>query len=128
MSLLTPIIQVFNYTLQPVAPFTWFNLSISTLDVVAAFRLCIVLRQIKESLYQQHVSNKGVVSVEPRAFARDLSTTLTVVYGGEVMTGAWRRLGHLSRLIAPQLRSWASPHLSWSLGWSPSFMASCKPS
>ncbi|KAJ7461521.1 hypothetical protein FB451DRAFT_1095822 [Mycena latifolia] len=86
MSLLTPIIQVFNYTLQPVAPFTWFNLSISTLDVVAAFRLCIVLRQIKESLYHQHVSKNGAASIEPKAFARDVSTTLTVVYGGEVMT------------------------------------------
>ncbi|KAJ7112403.1 hypothetical protein C8R43DRAFT_1091484 [Mycena crocata] len=88
MSLLTPIIHVFNYTLQPVAPFTWFNLSISTLDVVAAFRLCIVLRQIKESLYHQHVHvfKKDVKSIEPRSFARDLSTTLTVVYGGEVMT------------------------------------------
>ncbi|KAF7363826.1 hypothetical protein MSAN_01040500 [Mycena sanguinolenta] len=81
--LLTPIIQVFNYTLQPVAPFTWFNLSISTLDVVAAFRLCVVLRQIKESLYRQHVSKNGVETVAPKAFARDVSTTLTVVYGGE---------------------------------------------
>ncbi|KAJ7085698.1 hypothetical protein B0H15DRAFT_1023304 [Mycena belliarum] len=88
MSLLTPIIEVFNYTLQPIAPFTWFNLSISTLDVVAAFRLCIVLRQVKESLYHQHVhvSKKDIASIEPRSFARDLSTTLTVVYGGEVMT------------------------------------------
>ncbi|KAJ6618845.1 hypothetical protein B0H10DRAFT_2028198 [Mycena sp. CBHHK59/15] len=86
MSLLTPIVQVFNYTLQPIAPFTWFNLSISTLDVVAAFRLCIVLRQIKESLYNQHVSKKGLVSIEPKSFTRDVSTTLAVVYGGEVMT------------------------------------------
>ncbi|KAJ6531286.1 hypothetical protein B0H19DRAFT_1191073 [Mycena capillaripes] len=86
MSLLTPTIQVYNYTLQPVAPFTWFNLSISTLDIVAAFRLCIVLRQIKESLYQQHVSKNGAASVAPKSFARDISTTLTVVYGGEVMT------------------------------------------
>jgi hypothetical protein len=101
MSLLTPIIQVFNYTLQPVAPFTWFNLQISTLDIVAAYRLCIVLRQIKESLYQQHVSKKGGASVEPRSFARDVSTTLTVVYGGEVMTGGWRHLWAVSRLIAP---------------------------
>jgi len=85
MSLLAPIISVFNYSLQPVAPFTWFNLSISTLDIIGAFRLCIVLRQIKESLYHQHVHvKKG--SAEPRSFARDVSTTLTVVYGGEVMT------------------------------------------
>ncbi|KAF8205759.1 hypothetical protein K438DRAFT_1715522 [Mycena galopus ATCC 62051] len=84
--LLAPIIQVFNYTLQPIAPFTWFNLSISTIDAVAAFRLCIVLRQIKESLYRAHVSKNGVQTVAPKAFARDISTTLTVVYGGEVMT------------------------------------------
>lgn len=81
--LLTPIIQIFNYTLQPIAPFTWFNISLSTLDVVAAFRLCIVLRQIKESLYRQHVSKNGIETVAPKAFARDISTTLTVVYGGE---------------------------------------------
>ncbi|KAJ6490626.1 hypothetical protein C8R47DRAFT_1123015 [Mycena vitilis] len=86
MSLLNPIIQVFNYTLQPIAPFTWFNLSISTLDVVAAFRLCIVLRQVKESLYHQHVSKNGAHTVAPRAFGRDVATALTVVYGGEIMT------------------------------------------
>jgi hypothetical protein len=79
---------VYNYTLQPVAPFTWFNLPISTLDVVAAFRLCIVLRQIKESLYQQHVS-KNSAAVIPKSFARDVASTLTVVYGGEVMTGLY---------------------------------------
>ncbi|KAJ7217165.1 hypothetical protein GGX14DRAFT_440555 [Mycena pura] len=86
MSLLAPIVQVFDYALQPIAPFTWFNLEISTLDVVAAFRLCLVLRQIKESLHREHVSKKNHGSVEPKSFARDLCTTLTVVYGGEVMT------------------------------------------
>ncbi|KAJ7632981.1 hypothetical protein FB45DRAFT_745575 [Roridomyces roridus] len=85
--LLAPIVGIFQLSLQPVAPFTWFGLSLSTLDVVAAFRLCIVLRQIKEALYRQHVSSgKGLAAVESRAFARDLTTTLTVVYGGEVMT------------------------------------------
>ncbi|KAJ6490628.1 hypothetical protein C8R47DRAFT_1123026 [Mycena vitilis] len=77
MSLLNPIIQVFNYTLQPIAPFMVqpkFNLSISTLDVVAAFRLCIVLRQ------------NGAHTVAPRAFGRDVASALTVVYGGEIMT------------------------------------------
>jgi hypothetical protein len=118
MSLLTPIVQIFNYTLQPIAPFTWFNLSLSTLDVVAAFRLCIVLRQIKEDLYSQHVSKHsklGVVPVvEPKSFARDVSTTLTVVYGGELMTGAWRRpQSRVSCLISRQLRCWVYPRRSW---------------
>ncbi|KAF7322363.1 hypothetical protein HMN09_00014200 [Mycena chlorophos] len=93
MSILTsPIIALFNLTLEPVPPFTWFGLSLSTLDVVAAFRLCIVLRQIKESLYREHVAKRasaGAVqlqTVEPKAFARDWATTLMVVYGGEIMT------------------------------------------
>ncbi|KAJ7074070.1 hypothetical protein C8F01DRAFT_1099122 [Mycena amicta] len=87
MSFLTlPIIHVFNLTLEPIPPFTWFGLSLSTLDVVAAFRLCIVLRQIKEALYREHVS-KRPGGVEARSFVRDWATTLTVVYGGEVMTG-----------------------------------------
>ncbi|CAK5277574.1 unnamed protein product [Mycena citricolor] len=86
MSLLTPIIAIFNAALQPVAPFTWFNISISTLDVAAAFRLCLILRQLKESLHKDHISKHGLKSIESRSFARDVSTTLTVVYGGEVMT------------------------------------------
>ncbi|KAK7038085.1 hypothetical protein R3P38DRAFT_2696570 [Favolaschia claudopus] len=86
--LLTPIIQIFNYSLEPIPPFTWFNLSLSTLDVVAAFRLCIVLRQIKEALYREHVKKHGANTsgLARKAFARDASTVLTVVYGGEVMT------------------------------------------
>lgn len=87
MLLVSPLIQVFQYALQPIAPFTWFGLGISSLDVVAALRLCIVLRQIRESLYAQHVSTKGQGSVENKSFVKDLSTTLTVIYGGEAMTG-----------------------------------------
>jgi hypothetical protein len=126
MSLLTPIIQVYNYTLQPVAPFTWFNLPISTLDAVAAFRLCIVLRQIKESLYQQHVSKNSAAAVAPKSFARDAATTLTVVYGGEVMTGAWRHFVTApSRLIATQRRYCVSPRLSWCQAWCQFSTPSC---
>ncbi|KAF7311328.1 hypothetical protein MKEN_01034500 [Mycena kentingensis (nom. inval.)] len=86
-SLLTaPIIAVYDLSLAPIPPFTWFGLSLSTLDVAAAVRLCLVLRQIKESLYREHVSKRPGHAVEPKSFTRDLSTTLTVVYGGEVMT------------------------------------------
>ncbi len=82
MSLINPIIAVFNYTLQPVAPFTWFGLPITTLDVVAAFRLCLILRQIKEVLHREHVSRTGHSLVENRSFARSALTTFTVVFGG----------------------------------------------
>ncbi|KAG7086486.1 hypothetical protein E1B28_002436 [Marasmius oreades] len=85
MSIVTPAIEAFRYLLQPIAPFIWFGLPISTLDVAAAFRLCIVLRQFREDLYRKHVKVHGHTSVESRSFSRSALTALTVVFGGEVM-------------------------------------------
>lgn len=87
MFLVSPFIEVYRYTLQPIAPFTWFGLGISTLDIVATFRLCLILRQIKEQLYKQHVSTNGLKGVEGKSFVKSLTTTLTVVYGGEAVIG-----------------------------------------
>ncbi|KAH9890569.1 hypothetical protein C8Q73DRAFT_704812 [Cubamyces lactineus] len=94
--LLSPIIQVYRLSLQPVAPFTWFGLSLSTLDVVAAFRLCVALRQIREKLWRDHVQKLKTVKaekeavalpkVEERSFVRDAVSVLLVVYGGEAVT------------------------------------------
>jgi len=86
--LLSPIIDIFRYSLQPIAPFTWFGLGISTLDVVATVRLCLVLRQIREQLHLEHVSTNGAKDVEQTSFIKNLTATLTVVYGGEAVTGA----------------------------------------
>ena len=82
MSPFYPLIQVFRYILQPIPPFTWFGLTISTLDVVAAFRLCFALRQLRESTYARHFSSKAG-PVEGKSFIKNYSTTLLVVYGGE---------------------------------------------
>lgn len=82
MSLFNPMIQVFRCILEPIAPFTWFGLTITTLDVVAAFRLCFALRQLRESTYAKHFSSKGGPA-EGKSFIKNLSTTLLVVYGGE---------------------------------------------
>ncbi|KAL4260614.1 hypothetical protein AB1N83_009813 [Pleurotus pulmonarius] len=87
MSILSPFVAVFNYTLQPIAPFSWFGLGISTLDIVAAFRLCLVLRQIRDLYKRQHVAVKGHNEVEDDSFVKKLATTLTVVYGGEAIAG-----------------------------------------
>ncbi|PPQ63345.1 hypothetical protein CVT24_006718 [Panaeolus cyanescens] len=87
MSVLSPFIETFRYILQPIAPFTWFGTSISTLDVVATLRLCIVLRQIRDMQIAQHKSLKKDVPVEPYSFVKNLATTLLVVYGGEAITG-----------------------------------------
>ena len=82
MSLLYPLIQVYRYILQPIAPFTWFGLTINTLDVVAALRLCFALRQLRDGTYLKHLSSKSG-PVEGKSFIKNLSTTLLVVYGGE---------------------------------------------
>ncbi|KAF8831824.1 hypothetical protein HHX47_DHR1001072 [Lentinula edodes] len=86
MAFLSPVTGIFSYALEPIAPFTWIGLRISTLDVAAAFRLCLVLRQIREDLYRKHVKVHGHTSVEARSFVRSASTALTVVFGGESLT------------------------------------------
>ncbi|TFK25776.1 hypothetical protein FA15DRAFT_617005 [Coprinopsis marcescibilis] len=80
------IIDIFRWSLQPVAPFTWFGLSLSTLDVVAAFRLCIILRQIREIGLKQHLTSKNTAKTEEQSFVRSVATTYLVVYGGEAVT------------------------------------------
>ncbi|KAI1783406.1 hypothetical protein LXA43DRAFT_903592 [Ganoderma leucocontextum] len=95
--LLAPIVEVYRLILQPVAPFAWFGLQLSTLDVVAAFRLCIALRQIREKFWRDHVLKQKTVradekgtsaaapEIEPRSFVRDAAAALVVVYGGEAV-------------------------------------------
>jgi hypothetical protein len=84
MSPFYPLIHVFRYILEPIPPFDWFGLPITTLDVVAAFRLCFALRQFRESTYAKHLSSKAG-PVEEKSFIKNLSTTLLVVYGGEAV-------------------------------------------
>ena len=82
MSLFYPLIHVFRYILEPIAPFTWFGLPITTLDVVAAFRLCFALRQLRETTHSRYLSSRAG-PVEGKSYIKNLSTTLLVVYGGE---------------------------------------------
>lgn len=85
--LVAPIIEIYRWSLTPIAPFSWFGYGISTLDVVATFRLCIILRQLREQIYRDHVRTKGKNEVENASFVKNLTTTLTVVYGGEAVMG-----------------------------------------
>ncbi|PPQ82391.1 hypothetical protein CVT25_008352 [Psilocybe cyanescens] len=85
MALLAPLVELYRYSLEPIAPFTWLGWGINTLDVVAAFRLCILLRQIREVALKQHISSKGSSQVEESSFVKSASTTLLVVYGGEAV-------------------------------------------
>jgi len=88
MNLVTPVIRIFDYTLQPIITFAWFSLNVSILDILAAFRLGLALRQMREILHEQHVSKHGTNAVEDTSFVRKMVLTLTVVYGGEIMSGS----------------------------------------
>jgi hypothetical protein len=90
--MLEPIVQFYRNILSPVQPFSdWVGMPISMLDLGAAFRLCLVMRQVREQLHAKHVENAakpgkaGVSNVEPRSFVREAATTLLVVYGGEAV-------------------------------------------
>ncbi|KAF8881941.1 hypothetical protein CPB84DRAFT_1791367 [Gymnopilus junonius] len=85
LELLSPLTGIYTYSLKPIAPFTWLGWNISTLDVVATFRLCIVLRQLREVMLKNHVSKKGTGNVEQSSFVKNAATTLLVVYGGEAV-------------------------------------------
>jgi hypothetical protein len=85
--LLSPLIEVFRYSLQPIAPFTWFGLNITTLDVAASLRLCLALRQIRDSMSAKHFSTKDAAPVEQQSYIKNLSATLIVAYGGEAVSG-----------------------------------------
>ena len=91
-----PVVELYRYILQPIAPFTWFGLPISTLDVAATVRLCVALRQIREKLHRDYLAAKAksgqpveTKELEERSFVRDAVTTLLVVYGGEAVTCAF---------------------------------------
>ena len=86
--ILTPVIRIFDYSLQPVIPFAWFGLNVSALDVLAALRLGLAMRQMREGFYKQHVSKRGTDAVETGSFVRRMVATLIVVYGGETMSGS----------------------------------------
>src|SRR5882757_9919779 len=91
---LQPLVSIYRYALEPIAPFTWFGIKVCSLELVAAFRLCVALRQIKEALRAKHErSTRGdKLIVEERSFLRDASTALTVKFGGEAIIGTMLEL------------------------------------
>lgn len=106
MSVLSPLIEVYRLILEPIAPFAWFGTPISTLDVVATLRLCIILRQIRDMQAAQHKATKKGIPMEDYSFVKNLATTLLVVYGGEAITGEEgtcrvQPRAHRKRLVTP---------------------------
>jgi hypothetical protein len=86
--MLSLLVELYRYGLEPIPPFTWLGIGISTLDVVAIIRLCVVLRQIREISMKEHVKSHGMKGIEQDSFVKKAATTLLIVYGGEAITGA----------------------------------------
>lgn len=85
--MLSLLAEAYRYSLQPIPPFTWFGVDISTLDIVAVIRLCVVLRQIRELSLTEHIKTHGEEDIEEESLVKKVATTLLVVFGGEAMTG-----------------------------------------
>ncbi|KAG2107909.1 uncharacterized protein F5147DRAFT_695664 [Suillus discolor] len=87
---LQPFITLYRYALEPIAPFSWFGINVCSIELVAALRLCTILRQTKEDLYAKHQHRSGdkPAPVEERSFLRDACTSLTIKFGGEAIIGS----------------------------------------
>lgn len=83
------------------------------IKIASSITNSLVLRQIKEALYQQHVRKKAVNAVESHSFTRSVATTLIVVYGGEAVAGMTAQQNRISNNISAPM-----------LGIPPSFMTS----
>lgn len=101
-SALSSIMGVYDASLQPIASLAALGVTVTPIDVVGAFRLALVIRQLREILHREHINKskptgggtsgrpgKDRAEVESRARTRDLVTTLVMVYGGEAVVGAF---------------------------------------
>ena len=74
-------------SLVPIAPFTWFGLSISTLDLAAATRLVLIMRQVREmsavAAAKQHKTTTEQIKWDEPSPVKDLLAVWTVVFGRE---------------------------------------------
>ena len=93
------VVSAYQTLLTPIPPFTWFGSPISTLDVAAALRLCVVLRQLREMSLKNHLRRNGssnekgrVSSVEESSSVKNVALTLCVVYGGEAVMSMYRSI------------------------------------
>ena len=105
---LAPIVELYRWGLQPVAPFSWFGIQFSTIELIAAIRLCLILRQVRELIakaYKAHATQptegasekeKAAVAAlgpkfEEKSLVRDLAATLIVVHAGDTIGRFQRR-------------------------------------
>jgi hypothetical protein len=86
---LANISKVYSFLLIPIPLFTWFGATVSTLDILAILRLCLIMRQIREEERAKHGTSKADVP-EAGSFFKHAFATLMVVYGGEALSGKFQ--------------------------------------
>lgn len=92
--LFEPVAEFYRAVLNPMQPFSSLaGTPITLLDIAACFRLCLVLRQIREQLRARHderiKAGAETRRAEERSFVREALATLIVVYGGEAITAPY---------------------------------------
>jgi hypothetical protein len=102
-SALAPIVAFYDYALKPVSALAWIGGPVPILDVAAAFRLALILRQDRELFRNKHLAalkqakngqtGQNVDPLEQRSCVRDFATTFLMVFGGEAVVGA-SKLSH----------------------------------
>ena len=128
---LAPIVELYRWGLQPVAPFSWFGIPLGAIDVAAAVRLCLVLRQVRELIAKTYktegLSEKEKVAApapgfkfEEKSLVRDLVATLIVVHGGDAIGELNNRRLYIActfqtYLVLIQHPCLVCHHLSWFL-------------
>jgi hypothetical protein len=104
---IAPIVAFYDYALQPIPALSWAGAPISMIDIAGALRLALILRQLRESFYKEHLAKLSlstsarvtngrlkekdpvqVAPVERRSRVRDFATSLAMVFGGEAIVGA----------------------------------------
>ncbi|KAI9446760.1 hypothetical protein H4582DRAFT_1804919 [Lactarius indigo] len=84
--------------LQPVSALAWVGDPISILDIAAAFRLALILRQVRELFHKEHTAKasskngQDVARADPpeqRGRVRDLVTNFIMVFGGEAVVAPY---------------------------------------
>ncbi|KAF8274244.1 hypothetical protein EI94DRAFT_1892846 [Lactarius quietus] len=102
-SALASIVAFYDNTLQPVSALAWIGGPISILDVAAAFRLALILRQMRELFHNEHLAKtssalrqakngqagKDIDPPEQRGCGRNLATNFLMVFGGEAVVAPW---------------------------------------
>jgi len=112
---LAPIVELYRWGLQPAIPFSWFGIQINTIEVAAAVRLCLILRQARELIARDYKAHAAQATVgasekektaaivfgpkfEEKSLVRDLVATLIVVHGGDAIGVFNIKYAHILRV------------------------------